>query len=272
MPLDVRPNMPMEKFEPRPLSRGFSLVEIVVVVGILALLSAIAFPAYQGAIGRARDAQCLAALRQWGIALGSYLSENDCKLPYEGEEENPSWGNVASEENRSAWYNVLPPYVDSPGLRDLKPAERSALYTSKQSLILQCPRATWAGNERNAGGPRFSYAFNSKLSASLIYVHQLSVSSGPNANNRTVSPSTVPLMLDARASAKEPKAVPGMNSDVGTALAYTRRFNNRHNGKGHILFFDGSVRAYRPSEIMDNSGQNIKTSPVIWNPTNPDEA
>lgn len=252
--------------------RGFSLIEILVVVGILALLSAIVFPAYQGAIGRAKDAQCLANLRQWGIALGSYLSESDCKLPYEGAEENPSWGNVSREENLRAWYNVLPPYVGSPGLSELKPAERAAIYTSKQTLILQCPRATWAGNERNAGGPRFSYAYNSKLPTVPIRIHQLANSDGANANHRTVSPSTVPLMLDARASAKEPKAVPGMNSDVGTALAYTRRFNNRHNGKGHILFFDGSVRAYRPQEIMDNSGQNIKTSPVIWNPTNPDEA
>lgn len=52
--------------------RGFSLVELLVVIGTIALLVAIAIPAVQNARESARRTQCLNNLKQWGIALQNY--------------------------------------------------------------------------------------------------------------------------------------------------------------------------------------------------------
>jgi prepilin-type N-terminal cleavage/methylation domain-containing protein len=52
--------------------RGFSLVELLVAIGTIALLVAIAIPAVQKARESARSTQCLNNLRQWGIALHNY--------------------------------------------------------------------------------------------------------------------------------------------------------------------------------------------------------
>lgn len=260
---------------------AFTLIELLVVIGIIAVLAALLMPALSGASNKGKDAKCLSNLRQWGVALNCFLSDNSGALPSEGTQENPTWAQTMAVEDQNAWYNVLPPYVEQTALKDLTATQRNQFYLPGKVGILQCPRAIWLGSERLMSGPRFSYAFNSKVLGGLgekPMVFQLAPNGGVNVNNRTVGASTIPILLDARASTKEPKAVSGMNNDVGTAKAYTRRLSNRHanaynrGGTANIVFFDGSVRSFTTSEVMDNNGRNIASSPVIWNPSDPDAA
>lgn len=61
---------------------GFTLVELLVSVGIIALLIGIAIPALSGARQRARDAAILSNLKQTGIAMENYTQRYDGWLPY----------------------------------------------------------------------------------------------------------------------------------------------------------------------------------------------
>src|SRR5438067_972758 len=65
--------------------RGFTLVELLVVIGIIALLMAILLPVLGKARESSRRAACLSNLHQIGAALYIYADHNKGKLPvYDG--------------------------------------------------------------------------------------------------------------------------------------------------------------------------------------------
>ena len=65
----------------QPARRGFTLVELLVVLGILAVLLSLVIPAVGRARSRARTVKCAANLRTVGHALWTYASESKGWLP-----------------------------------------------------------------------------------------------------------------------------------------------------------------------------------------------
>ena len=62
-------------FEPKFFRLAFSLVELMVVLAVIAVLIMILVPRLQSARDQARSTVCQNNLRQYGIAMGRYLSE-----------------------------------------------------------------------------------------------------------------------------------------------------------------------------------------------------
>jgi prepilin-type N-terminal cleavage/methylation domain-containing protein len=63
-------------------SRGFTLIELMVVICIIGILVGLLLPALQGARDAARRASCRNNLRQMGMAIHVYAEDNDNRYPY----------------------------------------------------------------------------------------------------------------------------------------------------------------------------------------------
>jgi prepilin-type N-terminal cleavage/methylation domain-containing protein/prepilin-type processing-associated H-X9-DG protein len=90
--------------------RGFSQIELLVVISIIAILIALLLPAVQSARESARRAQCSNHLRQLGLAVQNYCDvQSGLPSAFVGSPQDywlPSW----------SWSTFLLPYLEQPSL------------------------------------------------------------------------------------------------------------------------------------------------------------
>lgn len=65
----------------RPAGRGFTLVELLVVVAVIAILAALLLPALARAKSKGRQTACLSNLRQIGLGFALYLPDAADRFP-----------------------------------------------------------------------------------------------------------------------------------------------------------------------------------------------
>src|SRR3954469_20955501 len=92
----------------RNRERGFTLIELMVVVGIIGILFALLLPSLMRAREAAQTLRCLANLRSLGQAFTMYVTEQKGYLPYPTTQLNPD-----STDHSFLWFNAIDPYIQS---------------------------------------------------------------------------------------------------------------------------------------------------------------
>ena len=92
----------------RPAGSGFSLVELLVALAVVAVLAALAFPALQRAAEKTRTSRDAGNLRQIGAGLLMFAVENGGRLPEAGAV--IPWG-TTGENGLPPWTEQIAPYL-----------------------------------------------------------------------------------------------------------------------------------------------------------------
>ncbi len=269
---------------------GFTLIELLVVIAIIAILAAMLLPALSKSKDKAKTANCLSNLHQWGLAQVMYATDNADAIPHDGMGSSGQYPDTTTPFNGShdlnQWFNLLPQLIsEQPLYQYTRNVGSSAQYNSTVvpypsglGKIWHCPSATMPASDMarlsgQGGDGFFSYGMNIDLkrqygggvSTSMLYPKM------PKANS-FVNPAAVVLMLDMAFNSTE---WPYNNTyySVNPAGRWTV-FSERHsNKKGGILaFVDGHSAYFRWAYVYntqnppDVSIGELHNPDVIWNP------
>ena len=99
--------IPLRRVQP-----AFTLIELSVVIGIIAILVALFLPALSRAKTQARSTTCKNHLRQMTVALQMYVHDHQGKYPYlrTFRDPDPSSDQVIGIEDNRWWFAKLLPY------------------------------------------------------------------------------------------------------------------------------------------------------------------
>jgi prepilin-type N-terminal cleavage/methylation domain-containing protein/prepilin-type processing-associated H-X9-DG protein len=242
-------------------SPGFTLVELLVVVAVVALLFGILMPGLRSARERAQEAVCAGRLQQWGLAFACYANENRGFWPHcdgldredpdpDDPDAHPPNAPAWQIANWHAWVDLLPPLINHQSWRYYRPKQHP-----DQATFYQCPAGELSPESHYTYKPQrngyFSYAMNSCL--------ELDEACWPTPDGvgypmpsfldtaKIVRPARVVLLFDQLLDTRRAFGGDFEDGDAGKHCgSYPIYFAARHNhggGKlgGNLLYADGHV-------------------------------
>jgi prepilin-type processing-associated H-X9-DG protein/prepilin-type N-terminal cleavage/methylation domain-containing protein len=281
---------------------GFTLVELLVVIGIIALLISILLPSLNRARASANSLQCLSMLRQYGMADLTYVNANrGWHLPgYWGDR---SAGSPAYQYNRT-WTGLYEfrKAMGLPIINDRDTANKGHILFNYVTTKWYCPAATtrvesfYAPMNLYLLPLHYSYGMNVEGVDTDAGGSSLDLVRAPQANPALNTPSSpygsfagfrsgqvkrpaeklfmadgLYIVINMQGSGPRP-GWKGKESNYDFTKEITNNGQNgfdttrttawRHRGSANVLFFDGHAASLRKDEIYDT---DRSTGKIIGN-------
>ena len=186
----------MAKSSLPPVERGFTLIEMIIVLGVIAIMMAFVYPAYVGMSQRAKATKDMSNLRQIGMLIQLYLNDNDQILPA-----TTTWPGTAATSVLYSKYTgtrkiFQSPFDTRPSLEtDLAPVSYSIntnmyvkLGANPNMLKVVSPSSTFLMAPKYAGNPGSSASWTgTATSAPDLPVGGTGETTGTHNNSRQIN-------------------------------------------------------------------------------------
>lgn len=212
--------------------RSFTLIEVLVVIGLIAILAALLLPALGKARAKTQSVSCVSNLRQWALATLMFAGDNRDFLPKDG--------SASGNSTTSGWYVDLPKVMSLPPYHELDWRTNAA--SDPGPCIWICPSNPRRSNGKNL----FHYCLNRHVNATGAG-NQIKLTSIPR-------PSQTVWLFDNGGSA--PVA---QQNNVHT---------NLHGGGANFNFLDGHAARFSNQDYWDFNLDRGRTNhpSLIWIP------
>lgn len=241
---------------------GFTLVELLVVIGIIALLIAMLLPSLRRAREASKQTVCMANLRTLGQCLAAYGVDNKGRGLFGAYPTTPPAGYTTAS---AYWFGML---VSSPWTW-LDPAAGHQGYLTKyykNPAFLNCPSAQDGLVKYSAGlgsnMPLTTYAYN-------VTAFSVNTTTGQGAHSVSQikrSAETFALMdamyMTATSAAPGALQVQAVYAANPPYASKQQDFHGRHNGYGNVLWYDGHVSSEQP--YLTTLSTNSNASSLTW--------
>jgi prepilin-type processing-associated H-X9-DG protein len=215
--------------------KAFTIVELVVVIGIIALLMSILMPSLSRAKEMCKTTVCLNNLRQMVIAAGVYASDNGGRYPLAG---IMDFDNM---DNQKEW-DFFRNFENG----QIKQCRGGFLWYGLSALsVQQCP--SFKGNSNSPGDPYTGYNYNSSYIGGFIA--KISGELTGNNSSKDVEvrrPAKCAIFgdgeftLGANKFMRSPSAGK-LDVDFGNIYRYAGTQGYRHLKRTNVAYCDGSV-------------------------------
>ncbi len=212
--------------------RGFTLVELLVVVAIVGLLVGLLLPAVQASREQARIAKCASNMRQVGLAMIRYCDLHAGHWP---ETTHTTKLDPATGKYSRAWVYALAPYVEDVDAIRICPSDLAG----ELRLAGKGTSYTMNGYLSSESDPAFESLRKIPATHRAIVGFELAESKD-NGAMTTQNPQKIDVFNDHVHSFKW-----FSNSNIKNGLVFTNISNeiavDRHSGTTHFLYADGHV-------------------------------
>jgi len=223
----------------KPQRGGFTLVELLVVIGIIAVLISILLPSLSKARESAKAVQCAANLRQLHTAMHLYAANfKGYVLP------SRSWSGVGTLDTRWCGIDLLATVFSVKGQTNSQ-AGKQAL-TDRVAKMLDCP-----SNDRNRGGSitgiSVDYTYNTSMGDDRAYPASPQYSATRAWAYFKKVTEVYPNVIVAMDASQDQTLVDYDRFEDVDDLTYSKFYAGwpHHKAETNVLFFDGVVRRIR---------------------------